>query len=539
MRLACRRRGARMKRGNDPQRRSQLAAQPAAAASASGSQAREAGRERLIVVSNRLPFSFKPEGAGQWRAEPGSGGLVTALLPVLRNRGGTWIGWTGAVGGDENLGEALAGASAGTGYELAGVPLDAEEMEKFYLGFSNEIIWPLFHDLQSLCNFDPAYWRIYSNVNAKFADAILAHAGPADFVWIHDYHLMSVAAGLRRRGLRSRLGFFLHIPFPPPDLFLKLPWRRTLIESLLAHDLIGFQTARDRRNFVQCVRVLIKDARIEGRGQVLAARIGAREVRIGAFPISIDFAAFERRATAPEVADKAAELHRLLPKRKLILGVDRLDYTKGIPQRLQAFENLLERYPEMRERVSLIQVVVPSREDIPDYHRLRTEIEQRVGHINGRYARPGGWVPIWYEYRSLKRRELLAYYRAADIGLVTPLKDGMNLVAKEYCTCSIEEDCVLVLSEFAGAAAQLERGALLVNPYDIEGVADTLRRAYDMEAGERKARMRRMRASIREHDVFWWVDSFLRAAITKDLRAFPRPEGRPPPEDALDDLLTF
>jgi len=491
------------------------------------------GPERLIVVSNRLPFSFRQDADGRWHAEPGGGGLVTALLPVLRNRGGMWIGWTGATVEAGELHEALASAGAGAGYRLEGVSLTAEEMDKFYLGFSNEIIWPLFHDLQSLCNFDPAYWRTYCDVNAKYAEAVMAHAGPGDFIWIHDYHLMNVATELRRRGLRSRLGFFLHIPFPSPDLFMKLPWRLSLLQALLEFDLIGFQTALDRRNFVQCARMLVKEVQIEGRGQVLEARMRRREVRIGAFPISIDYAAFQRRAASPEVTDKAAEMHRLLPERKIILGIDRLDYTKGIPLRLKAFENLLERYPDLRERVSFIQVVVPSREDIPEYHRLRVEIEQLVGHINGRFARPGGWVPVWYEYRSLSRLELLAYYRAADIGLITPLRDGMNLVAKEYCTCSIEEDCVLVLSEFAGAATQLDRGALLVNPFDIEGVADALRDAYFMEPAERRSRMRRIRASIRENDVFRWVDSFLRAAITKDLRAFPQPPG-PPREDALE-----
>src|SRR6185503_12370969 len=209
------------------------------------------------------------------------------------------------------------------------------------------------------------------------------------------------------------------------------------------------------------------------------------------------------------------------------LGIDRLDYTKGIALRLRAFQELLLRYPDMRGRVSLIQVVVPSREDIPQYREMKTEIEQLVGRINGEFARPGAWVPVWYEYRSLSRLELLAYYRAADIGLITPLKDGMNLVAKEYCACSIEEDCVLILSEFAGAAAQLGDGALLVNPYDIRGVAEAIRIAYAMPAEEREARMRRMRRSIRRQDVFWWVDSFLRAAISRGLRHFPpRPERR-------------
>ena len=481
-------------------------------------------RERLIVVSNRLPFSFRRDDAGSWRADPASGGLVTALMPVLRHRGGMWIGWTGASGEDAGLAPALDLAGQGAGFTLRSVPLSVEEVHDFYLGFSNEIIWPLFHDLQSLCNFEPAYWRAYCDVNRRFAEVVAGNAEPGDFIWVHDYHLMNVAGELRRAGVRSRVGFFLHIPFPSPDLFLKLPWRREVLQSLLEFDLIGFQTQRDRRNFVQCVRALVKDAGIEGRGQVLLVSALGRVVRVGSFPISIDYNTFMRRAAASDVAERARELHRLLPNRRLILGVDRLDYTKGIPLRLKAFQSLLSRFPELRERVSYIQVVVPSREDIPRYQELKTEIEQLVSKINGSFVHPGGWVPVWYVYRSLSRLDLLAYYRAADIALVTPLRDGMNLVAKEYCACSIEEDCALILSEFAGAAAQLGRSALLVNPYDIEGVADAIHRAYHMGKSERQARMRRMRRAIREYDVFWWVDSFLRAAITKDLGAFPQPQ---------------
>jgi trehalose 6-phosphate synthase/phosphatase len=466
---------------------------------------------RLIVVSNRLPFAFRRAKGGQWRAEPGSGGLVTALLPVLRNRGGTWVGWPGAAGEAREFSAALAGAGAGAGYKLAAVQLDSSEVRDFYQGFANEIIWPLFHDLPSLCNFEPAYWRTYREVNRKYAKAVRQRSAPGDFVWVHDYHLMCLAAELRALGERRRVAFFLHIPFPAPDVFMKLPWRAPLLDALLEYDLVGFQTARDRKNFLACAQTLGRDARPE---------------RTGHFPISIDCDAFMRRAAAADVAAKARELHQLLPKRELLLGIDRLDYTKGIALRLRAFQDLLVRHPDMRGRVSLIQVVVPSREDIPQYRAMKTEIEQLVGRINGEFARPGGWVPVWYEYRSLSRLELLAYYRAADIALITPLKDGMNLVAKEYCACSIEEDCVLILSEFAGAAAQLAGGALLVNPYDIRGVADAIRTAHAMPAEERTARMRRMRRSIRRQDVFWWVDSFLRAAISRGLRHFPLPEGR-------------
>jgi trehalose 6-phosphate synthase len=474
-----------------------------------GKAANRRSGSRLIVVSNRLPFAFTRGAGGRWRAEAGSGGLVTALLPVLRHRGGTWIGWPGAPGPARDFSAALAAAGREAGYKLVAVPLGAAEVRDFYQGFSNEVIWPLFHDLASMCNFDAAYWRTYCEVNRKYAKAVRRRAAPGDFIWVHDYHLMNLAAELRRYAIRSRLAFFLHIPFPAPDMFLKLPWRAPLLDALLEFDLIGFQTARDRRNFLACAQALGREVRPE---------------RTGHFPISIDYNAFMRRAAAGDVAAKARELHQLLPKRKLVLGVDRLDYTKGIALRLRAFQDLLLRYPDMRARVSLIQVVVPSREDIPQYREMKTEIEQLVSRINGAFARPGGWVPVWYEYRSLSRLELLAYYRAADIALITPLKDGMNLVAKEYCACSIEEDCVLILSEFAGAAAQLAAGALLVNPFDLQGVAEAIRVAYAMPAEERAARMRRMRRSIRGEDVFWWVDSFLRAAIARDLRDFPLPQ---------------
>jgi trehalose 6-phosphate synthase len=497
---------------------------------------RNSGGGRLIVVSNRLPFAFKKAQDGAWRAESGSGGLVTALLPVLRDRGGTWIGWPGAVGPVREFASALATAGREAGYTLGAVALDENEVRDFYHGFANEIVWPLFHDLAPICNFEPAYWESYRSVNKKYARAVSPHAGHGDFVWIHDYHLMHLGDELRALGTQARLGFFLHIPFPSPDIFMKLPWRKPVIEALLQYDLVGFQTMRDRRNFAACVEVIAPDVKLEGRGNVITATQGKRSVRVGSFPIGIDYNAFMRAAAAPAVAEKAQELHRLLPKRKLILGIDRLDYTKGIAFRLRAFQSVLERNPELCGQLSLIQVVVPSRETIPHYRSMKTEIEQLVGRINGEFARPGGWVPVWYEYRSLTRLELLAYYRAADIALVTPLKDGMNLVAKEYCACSIEEDCVLILSEFAGAAEQLGSGALLVNPHDVEGVADAIRAAHRMVDEERVARMRALRRSIRRQDVFAWVDSFLRAAIARDLHAaFPSPEERSP-EPQLPDV---
>lgn len=492
----------------------------------------EPRRSRLLVVSNRLPVVVKRDAGGQWQVSRGSGGLVTALLPVLRGRGGTWVGWLGTSDPIQPFDDVVQQASAESGCRLSPVALSEEERKRFYHGFANEILWPLFHDLQSHCVFDPSYWQAYQTVNRRYAEVACAQTEDSDFVWVHDYHLMTVGAELRRLGARARLGFFLHIPFPPLDIYVKLPWRLTLLRALLDYDLVGFQCLRDRRNFVDCVRNLLRDVRVFGRGQVITARVGERDVRIGSFPIGIDFNAFMRGAASREVGERVNALRALLPGRKLILGVDRLDYTKGIPQRLEAFRSALARFPDLHERVTLVQVVVPSREEIPQYEELRTRIEQRVGEINGQFTRPGDWVPIHYIFRHLDPVDLLAYYRLAEIALVTPLKDGMNLVAKEYCACSVEENCVLVLSEFAGASAQLQDGALLVNPYDTEGMAEALHRAFTMDHGERRARMRQLRRAVRAQDVFWWVNSFLRAAIARDLSNFPLPPDYVPQGEA-------
>jgi trehalose 6-phosphate synthase len=476
--------------------------------------------ERLVVVSNRLPIVLFREG-GAWRVEPGAGGLVTAIAPVLRDRGGLWIGWPGTT--DARALEAIESAEPeGIGYQLHPVVLTEEELAKYYHGFSNEILWPLFHDLPGRCNFDPSYWPLYRQVNRKFVDAIDQCTSERDYIWVQDYHLLLAAEEARLRGLPRRMGFFLHIPFPPLDILMKLPWRFQILQALLEYDLVGFQTAHDLRNFIGCLRTLVPGARISNRRMAATVSYQGREPRLGAFPIGIDHKRLAATARGQAVTDRAWYIHEDLPNRKLILGVDRLDYTKGIPQRILALANALERYPALRQKVTFIQVVVPSREEVPEYQELRAEVERLVGQVNGRFT-TSGWTPIHYIYRPLELVELVAYYRTAEIALITPLKDGMNLVAKEYCTCSVDDGC-LILSEFAGAAAQLQHGALLVNPYDVEGVADALHRAFSMDREERLTRMRRLRRTIARQNVFWWVDAFLRAAISRDLSTFPQLE---------------
>ncbi|NJB66888.1 trehalose 6-phosphate synthase [Desulfobaculum xiamenense] len=476
---------------------------------------------RLLVVSNRLPISLSRCGEG-WSVEQGKGGLVTALAPVLRNRGGDWIGWPGS-GCDDDLTPYLSAFSKKAGYNLHGVNLTEDEVQGFYQGFSNEIIWPLFHDFQSRCNFVPDYFRSYLDVNRKFAEVIAAHSTGDDYVWVHDYHLMHAAQMLRILGHARRTGFFLHIPFPPQDIFLKLPWRQEIIRALLEFDLVGFQTFRDRRNFLQCAVTLCRDLKPSGRGPVVHLNGQGRQVKVGYFPISIDYREFSNQARTRAAAEQADQVHAAFRRRFLIIGADRLDYSKGIPERLEAMRTLLLKYPELREKLSLVQIVVPSRETVQEYQTMKQRIESLVSEINGQFAVPG-WSPIHYQYRNLDRAELVAYYRASRMALVTPLRDGMNLVAKEYCACNLSGDGVLVLSEFAGAAAQLQRGALLVNPYDTEGVADAIFEAYHMVLDEKRARMHKMQTAIRKYDIYWWVDSFLKAAFDRQLDDFPPQE---------------
>ena len=467
--------------------------------------------KRLIVVSNRLPVTVE-KTASSYELAPSSGGLVTALSPIVRETGGCWIGWTGT-DFDPEVERQIRETVLQEGCKLVPVFLTEQERRNFYCGFANEVIWPLFHDLQSRCNFEPVYWESYCEVNEKYADSLVAIARKGDFVWVHDYHLMMLADCLNDRSIRARLAYFHHIPFPPPDIFEKLPWRTDILRALLKFSIVGFQTARDQRNFMHCLRRFLPYTRVRRIGNGVLVRSHDHGTMLGTFPIGIDFNEFAHAAESRQIAERAAEIKQTFSG-TMILGVDRLDYTKGIPERLKAFRLLLETRSELRGRATLMQIVVPSREDIPRYRELTRDIEHLVSGINGQFGGPG-WVPVHFLHRQVPRCELLAYYRAADIALVTPLKDGMNLVAKEYCAAQVEERGVLILSEFAGAAAQLRAGALIVNPYDSDGLADAIARGCAMSSEERVARMRNMRQIVRTQDVFRWCQSFYRAANFK------------------------
>ncbi|HKH46568.1 MAG TPA: trehalose-6-phosphate synthase [Thermoanaerobaculia bacterium] len=488
---------------------------------------------RIIVVSERLPIVLTREEGTRWRAAPARGALVSALAPVLSDRRGVWIGWPGVTVEElPGIRRVLAGAIQEGGYSLRPVALTGRDRAGGS-AFCGEVLWPLFHGLPTECNFDRAYWQAFRRMSCKYARAVaraVAVSGGSDLVWVQDHPLINVALEMRRYGVQSPAAFFLHLPFPSPDLFMMLPWRDRLLAALLAYDRIGFQTTTDLANFIACVRTLAPWALLSrGAEGLWSVEIGRRQgqgqghshaTEAGVFPVGIDSREVAARAESSAVAERAAALVAAHAGRQIVLGVDRLDRSKGIPEKLRAFADLLTRHPGLREKVSLVQVVVPARESLPRHAALREEIERGVGEINGRFGAPG-WVPVHYVYRWLEPVELQAWYRAVDVLLVTPLKAGMELVAKEYCAARVRGDGVLVLSEFAGAAAQLGSGALLVNPYNVEATSRALFRALRMKPAERAARMSALRSEVQEHDVFWWADGFLAAALREPGNRMP------------------
>ena len=453
---------------------------------------------KLVVVSNRGPY--RQEGTrGQERWVRSAGGLVTALDPVLQQRGGVWVSAKPAEDFDTVRVPKLR-----LKYDLAHVSLGRGDQGGFYEGVSNAVIWPVLHNLPPTIHVWQAPWPRYVNANQRFAKLTLGSSRPADLIWVQDYQLMLVPGLLRSKRSNARIGWFCHAPWPPADMFGILPWRRQILEGLLGSDLIGFHIKEYADHFLECAR-RFTDYKVSGR----AVHVAKRKARVIVAPIGIPVHDFQTLAHDPKVEEEAERLRSSMRDRQLVLGVDRLDYTKGIPERLAAFERLLRRDRTARSRCALVQVMVPSRTDVKAYEDLKNEVDRLVGDINGRYSEPG-WIPIHYFYGNLSQQELFGYYRAADVALVTPLRDGMNLVTHEYVAARAEEDGVLVLSEFAGAAKHL-KGAVLVNPYDVDSVALAIRDALQMEPTEMRRRMRALRSEVLKLDVHLWADRYIEA----------------------------
>jgi len=451
----------------------------------------------LVIVANRLPVDrvVNDDGSVAWRPSPG--GLVTAIEPVMRANDGAWIGWSGS---DDNEMEPFVE----DGLSLVPVSLSAKEIEEFYEGFSNGTLWPLYHDVVAKPAFHREWYDAYVKVNERFARRAAELAAENATVWVHDYQMQLVPKMLRELRPDLRIGFFLHIPFPPAELFSQLPWRRQLLEGLLGADVVGFQRPGAAQNFVRMVRQRVGHK----THRDLIYLPDGRVVQAGSFPISIDTAGLEELARSEVVEQRAKEIREDLgnPKR-VLLGIDRLDYTKGIFDRLRAFGELVRDGVIEGDDAVFVQVATPSRERVEQYRVLRDDIDRLVGRINGDLGRIGQPV-IHYLHSSYGREEMAALFRAADVMVVTPLRDGMNLVAKEYVACRFDENGALVLSEFAGAADEL-RQSYLVNPYDVNGMKDAIVTAMRAEPKELTRRMRAMRRTVKEHDVKNWARSFL------------------------------
>jgi trehalose 6-phosphate synthase/phosphatase len=456
---------------------------------------------RLLIVSNRLPVTVKLEN-GKPVVHPSSGGLATAMAGPHAQGDSLWIGWPGEVG---KLPPAELAHLETQFQELRAVPvyLSASEVSHYYNGFSNGVLWPLFHYMTDKIDREAwVNWNSYVAVNRKFCEAVLKIYQPGDVIWVHDYQLTLVPAMIRKLAPQARIGFFLHIPFPSSEVYRVLPWRNMVAEGMLGADLIGFHTSAYARHFSKsCLHMFGTVTKNE------CIRFGDRTVHLGIFPIGINAKKFHDLATHPDVEAELVKIRNESPGKVLFLGVDRLDYSKGLVRRFLAFERLLEREPELRHQVRMIQIVVPSREKVDSYRKLQRELDEIVGRINANFGSVSA-LPIHYLYRSVSEKHLTALYRAADVMIVSPLRDGMNLVAKEYIASRIDERGVLLLSEFAGAAAELVE-SLIINPYDLDGFALYMKKALLMSDSEKTARMRNLRHRVQVYDAFRWSQSFL------------------------------
>jgi trehalose 6-phosphate synthase/phosphatase len=454
---------------------------------------------KTIIVSNRLPVKIQTSEEGI-SYKPSEGGLATGLGSIYKQGGNLWIGWPGMYVDDIQTQDEITATLRDE--NMSPIFLTTEDIRDFYEGFSNETLWPIFHYFMEYAEYERPLWEAYERVNQKFCEEIIKHAEPGDTLWVHDYQLMMLPQMIRDRLENANIGFFLHIPFPSYEVFRLLPWRKEIITGLLGSDLVGFHTYDDMRHFLSSVERIVGFSNKQGQIQT-----GKRTLIVDSFPMGIDYDKYANTAQSEETIAKANTFKESIKDSKLIVSIDRLDYSKGIPQRLNAYEMFLERFPEFREKVTLYMVVVPSRDKVEKYKMLKEEVDEMVGRINGKFGRVA-WTPIHYFYRSFPLPSLSAFYRLADVALVTPMRDGMNLVCKEYVASKDNNGGVLVLSEMAGASKELS-DALIINPNNIEQIVETIYQALTMEPEEQNRRIKSMQSTLKKFNIHHWVNLFM------------------------------
>jgi len=463
-------------------------------------------KEKIIVVSNRVPYNVIKSNENI-KYKKSVGGLVTALDPIMSKRGGLWIGWGSQAAINHSLGikANVRYKSKDEGYGLKFVNLTKNETWGHYHGFSNRTLWPLFHGFIFQSHFNNKYWKYYLSVNRKFASEVLEEISGNELIWIQDYHLTLLPNLLREKNKDLKLLFFLHIPFPNYEIFRVLPRDKQILKGMLGCNLIGFQTKTDACNFLTCCKEILNLNVDFERCEVI---VGERSVSVKNFPISIDFKKFNNLSQNKDAGKFLKSIKKINSDIKLIISVERLDYTKGIKEKLLSIERFFEKYPKYKRKVIFIQICVPSRTKIREYISLKKEVDELVGRINGRFAEET-WSPVIYIYKVIPQTKLISFYKASDICLVIPLRDGMNLVAKEYVSCKSEGNGVLILSEFAGAAEEMKKDSIMVNPYDSEEVADSINLALKMPVEERKKKIFALRKIVKDKDIFNWAGNFL------------------------------
>ncbi|MBF0252804.1 MAG: trehalose-6-phosphate synthase [Candidatus Omnitrophica bacterium] len=469
-------------------------------------------KKRLVVVSNRLPFSKITNKKGDQIWEKSVGGLITAMDPILRSTQGMWVGWDGDLKSSNNCELKVYESSdiapedddRKGSYSLAVVPLLKKEYEEYYIKFSNGTLWALFHYFFEKSTINYSDWKIYKQVNKKFASYINDIAGPDDIIWVQDFHLFLVPYYLRKLRPNAEIHFFLHIPFPHLDIFSILPWQREILESLLCCNTVGFHEKQYLKNYEGCVDVYKREKKLAGNKTVEENTI----THGYANPISIDFDTIDKMSRKKSVLKRKKEIIERAGCSKILIGVDRIDYSKGIKERMLGLETLFEEHPELQGKIFYYQLVVPSRESLEAYSELKKEIDEIIGRINGKFSK-GFWTPINYNYGTVSFEELVALYSAADIALVTPLRDGMNLVCKEYIAAHSDEDGVLVLSKFAGAISEI-KNCITINPYNTDDIAEAIYTAIQMPQKERKRRMIKMRKNIQANTINIWLEKCLK-----------------------------
>lgn len=481
---------------------------------------------RLIVVSNREPYIHEKNKKGI-RCKVPVGGLVTALDPVMQKARGVWIAWGSGNADAETADEhgRIEVPENAPRYTLRRIWLNPVEINEYYYGFANRVIWPVCHLFQEKARLQTEYWETYKKVNLRFQRAVVEEAGPQDPIWLQDIHFTLLPSALRKDLPNNNIALFWHIPFPPWETFSCIPWRKEMLEGLLGANLLGFHTASYVANFLNTVRKEFPEAQVSAS----AVRYAGRTTRVRPYPIGIDYAHYRALSEEDRLKRRASQLRSRMNVKQIVLGVDRLDYTKGILSKFLAFEKYLESHPKQLGKVSFVQVASPTRSAITEYKDMKKQIEETVGRVDGRFQQPQ-WTPIIYINRQLPGDEIMMLYRIADVAMVTPIIDGMNLVAKEYVT--VNDNGVLILSEFAGASEEMNQ-SIIVNPYDLDGMAAALEKALSMTPEERGRHIAQLREIVKEHDIYWWLDTFLDewgVKITEeDMEAERRPARTEPP----------